>query len=62
MLTYSRQIVDDSSGVMGVADERIVPMPGCDHRSVCRFAGESSGGYKSIIGVLPDWVEDLGPG
>ncbi|KAI9774712.1 MAG: hypothetical protein M1839_001673 [Geoglossum umbratile] len=41
------RIVDDISGIMGVAGERIIPMPNCDHKSICRFGGETSGGYKS---------------
>lgn len=44
---------------MDVADERIVPMQGCDHKSICRFAGETSEAYKTVLNVLQDWVEEL---
>ena len=44
---------------MDIPGERIVPMQGCDHRSICRFAGESSEGYKAIMSVLLEWAEEL---
>jgi len=44
---------------MDVADERIVPLQGCDHRSMCRFAGRESEAYKAILNVLQDWDEEL---
>lgn len=47
---------------MDVARERIVPMHGCDHRSVCRFSGRDSEGYKIVLGVLQDWVNDINEG
>lgn len=50
-------MVDDISGVMDIAGKRIVPMQGCDHRSICRFASESSEGYKAILNVLLEWAE-----
>jgi hypothetical protein len=55
---HYKQIVDDISGIMGVAGERIIPMPNCDHKSICRFSDETSGGYKSIWGVLRDWADE----
>ena len=42
---------------MDIAGERIVPMPDCDHKSICRFGAETSTGYKTILGVLQDWAE-----
>ncbi|KAH6712632.1 ankyrin repeat-containing domain protein [Leptodontidium sp. MPI-SDFR-AT-0119] len=59
MLTSYGKIVDDISGVMDVPAERYVPMQGCDHRSICRFAGKDSESYKTVYNVLQDWVEEL---
>lgn len=42
---------------MDTAGERIIPMQSYDHRSICRFSGESSEGYKSVLGVIQDWIE-----
>ena len=44
---------------MDIAGERIIPMQGCDHRTICRFTGATSEGYKTILNVLQDWVEEL---
>jgi hypothetical protein len=43
---------------MGIPGERIVPMHGCDHSTVCRFEGEASFGYQSILQVLQDWADE----
>jgi hypothetical protein len=39
---------------MDSAGERIVPMRGCDHKSICRFAAGTREGYKTILNVLQD--------
>ena len=54
-----KKVVDDISGIMDIADERIVPMHGCDHRSICRFTGQSSESYKNILSVLQDWTSEI---
>jgi hypothetical protein len=36
---------------MGCEGEIIVPMDGCDHRTVCRFPNESSG-CKLVLGHI----------
>jgi hypothetical protein len=56
-LTHRKKIVDEDSGIIGFPEERIVPMHGCDHRTICRFEAETSNGYKSILGVLQDWAD-----
>jgi hypothetical protein len=61
-LTQYEQIVDDISGIMDIAGERIIPMPNCDHRSICRFNDETSGNYKSVLGVLQDWADETKKG
>ncbi|OBT96248.1 hypothetical protein VE01_05769 [Pseudogymnoascus verrucosus] len=52
----NKLIVDKISGIMDVARERIIPMPGCDHRTICRFPRRDSNGYKTVLGVLREWV------
>lgn len=59
MLTSYVKIVDDISGVMDIPAERYVPMQGCDHRSICRFAGKDSESYKTVCSVLQDWADEL---
>lgn len=44
---------------MDVADERIVPLQGCDHRDICRFTGANSEAYKTVLNVLQDWIEEF---
>ena len=53
------KIVDDTSGIMNIPNERIVPMQGCDHRSICRFSGKQSESYKRVFNVLHDWVDEI---
>jgi hypothetical protein len=44
---------------MNIPDEIIQPMPGCNHNNICKFGGASSGGYKTVLNVLKDWVDEL---
>ena len=44
---------------MDISGERIVPMLGYNHRTMCRFDNRDSEGYKMILGVFFDWVEEL---
>lgn len=44
---------------MDIVGERYVPMQGCNHRSICRFPGGTSEGYKTVLNVLQDWAEEL---
>jgi metal-dependent hydrolase (beta-lactamase superfamily II) len=53
------KIVDDTSGIINISNERIVPMQGCDHSSICRFASKHSESYKRVYNVLQDWVDEL---
>lgn len=59
MLTHHFKVVDNISGVLDVADERYIPMPGCDHSSICRFPSKNSESYQTVLGVLQDWVEEI---
>ena len=44
---------------MDIPGERIVPMLGYNHRTICRFKNKDIGGYQMILGVLLDWIEEL---
>lgn len=52
------KIVDDESAVMKVAGERVVPMPGCNHRNICRFKKANSNAYKIILGHLEELADE----
>lgn len=43
---------------MNVATETIIPMSGCDHRTVCRFDSKKSESYKSVLSILKEAVEE----
>lgn len=47
--------MDDSSGVTGASTERVVPMPGCDHRAICRY-GERNSNYKKLLAAIKDGI------
>ncbi|TVY38555.1 Protein SERAC1 [Lachnellula occidentalis] len=51
-------IVDEESAVMSVAGERLIPMAGCDHMSICRFSRENGNSYALVWGVLQECAED----
>jgi protein SERAC1 len=53
------KVVDDTSGIMNIPNERIVPMQGCDHRNICRFSSKHSESYKRVSNVLQDWINEL---
>lgn len=44
---------------MNVPEEVIIPMFGCDHSSICKFEGAHKFGYKQILIVLQDWLDEL---
>ena len=43
------QIVDDETGTLDVPGETIVPMSGCDHRTICWFPRPNSNGYLLVL-------------
>ncbi|KAF7507674.1 hypothetical protein GJ744_010227 [Endocarpon pusillum] len=55
MRGLNERIVDDSSGVTGASTERVVPMPGCDHRAICRH-GERNSNYKKLLAAIRDGI------
>ena len=52
------KIVDEISGVMDMAGERIIPMEGCDHSSICSFSSNTSNSYKSVQAILKSWADE----
>ncbi|OCL04556.1 hypothetical protein AOQ84DRAFT_380441 [Glonium stellatum] len=44
----SKLIVDRNTGVLGFPGEIIIPMDGCDHRTLCRFSDEEDPNYRVI--------------
>ncbi|OBT71259.1 hypothetical protein VF21_09923 [Pseudogymnoascus sp. 05NY08] len=53
-------IVDRHTGILGFPGEIIIPMDGCDHRTMCRFLNEKDQNYrvlKSRINELLDTSE-----
>lgn len=44
---------------MDIPGERIVPMLGYNHKTMCRFDSKGSGGYKLILAVFLDWINEL---
>lgn len=43
-----KQIVDRHTGVLDFPDEAIIPMDGCDHRTLCRFSSKEDPNYRVI--------------
>ncbi|KAE8454609.1 hypothetical protein EG329_000232 [Mollisiaceae sp. DMI_Dod_QoI] len=46
------RVVDHTSGIMGIPDEIIVPMDGCDHREICKFGDPTSTAYQDVFYYL----------
>ena len=44
---------------MGAANERIVPMPDCDHIEICKL-GETKSNYKKLLISIKDGIEVAG--
>jgi hypothetical protein len=42
---------------MDIPGELIVPMPNCDHKSICRFSSETSSSHKTVWGVIQEWAD-----
>ncbi|KAI9762477.1 MAG: hypothetical protein M1840_001237 [Geoglossum simile] len=55
---FSKRVVGDQSAIMGIPNEHIIPMQGCDHCGICRFASESSHSYKAVRNVLEEVATD----
>ena len=47
---------------MGIPNERIVYMDGCDHRTICRFSNKTSNGYKNVLGLLKRYANEARKG
>lgn len=46
------KIVDDRSAFIGAATERKIPMPGYDHRDLCRHGSPTDLGLNLILGAI----------
>ncbi|KAE9366534.1 hypothetical protein N431DRAFT_281230, partial [Stipitochalara longipes BDJ] len=55
----SGKIVDDMSGRMNVPGEVVVPMPGCNHREVAKFASKDTNGYQKIVNKLTEVTSEI---
>ncbi|MCJ1475005.1 hypothetical protein MMC13_003665 [Lambiella insularis] len=53
MRGLNQRIVDEKSGFMGVPTERLVPMPDCDHREICK-PGAKGSNYKKLLVAIRD--------
>lgn len=42
------------SGRLDVDTETAIPMPGCDHRTICRFSGNEDVNYKKVLRILKE--------
>jgi hypothetical protein len=49
------QIVDDKSAYVGAPVERLVPMPDCDHREICKH-GDRTSNYKKLLNAVEDAI------
>src|SRR5580704_17421178 len=43
---------------MGIPNEHIIPMQGCDHCEICRFADQSSNGYRVVRNTIEEVATD----
>jgi hypothetical protein len=48
--------VDDHSAFVGAATERKVPMPGYDHRELCKHGSPNSHGLRLLMGALKECI------
>ncbi|RDL35976.1 uncharacterized protein BP5553_06588 [Venustampulla echinocandica] len=48
------RIVDNTTGIIGSAGERRVPMQGCNHSTVCIFSTRDNN-YGLVLGILQEW-------
>ncbi|KAH0559359.1 hypothetical protein GP486_004127 [Trichoglossum hirsutum] len=55
---FSKRVVDNYTGVLGIPKETIVPMSGCDHHTICKFSKESNS-YRLVLAHLKALSVDL---
>lgn len=56
----SQQVVDSHSAYVGASTERKIPMPGYDHRGICKHGSLIDPGLKLILGVLKEFLSPDG--
>ena len=52
-------IVDEETGTLDVPGEIVVPMSGCDHRTICRFPRADSNGYLLVLAHIKNLATGL---
>jgi len=51
------QIVDQTSAVLGIANERIIPV-NRDHSDICKYSGVGDEVYKLVLSQLQRFVQE----
>lgn len=46
------------SGVLRVPGEVVVPMDGCDHRTICQFSSSSNNCYLALVSHIEDIFQE----
>ena len=46
--------------MLGFPGEKLIPMMGCDHRSIARFASRDDANYKLIVREIKEAVKSAG--
>jgi hypothetical protein len=44
---------------MDVSNEVLIPMPGCDHRTICRFESDKIEAYQNVLGILQEVASEV---
>lgn len=48
--------MDRHTGVLDFPGEVIIPMDGCDHRTLCRFSDEKDSNYRVILSRIRELI------
>jgi hypothetical protein len=50
------QVVDDNSARVGIPNEKLIPMPGYDHKRMCRHGSTSDSGVRLIFFEIEECI------
>jgi hypothetical protein len=56
---FALKTVSPESAIMGHAGEVPIEMPGCKHKTICRFESENSMPYQRVLGILQEVAEEI---
>jgi hypothetical protein len=56
---FALKTVSPESAIMGHAGEVPIEMPGCNHKTICRFESENSMPYQRVLGILQEVAEEI---